>query len=111
MVGMFAAFELARLLENSGTDMVIINAVCPGLVKTSLGRNLKPSMQTWLGEAYKQYGRVPEEGARAVLFAASTGRDGHGKYLSDCKVKQYVVSDCIFLYWAKFSSGKMFQYG
>ncbi|KAF4635520.1 hypothetical protein G7Y89_g2576 [Cudoniella acicularis] len=62
------ALNYARLLADSGG---LVNAVCPGLVKTKLSNNSAD-------------GATPEVGARRIVEMAILGKDGLTATFSDC---------------------------
>ena len=62
---------------------IVINTVNPGLVKSSLHRENRNSMERIFTDLF---GRTTEEGARTILDAAIIqGPQTHGGYLSECK--------------------------
>lgn len=72
--------ELASKVKPSE---IVINTVNPGLVKSSLHRENKNTMEKKFIEFF---GRTNEEGARTILDAAIIqGPQTHGGYLSECK--------------------------
>lgn len=72
--------ELASKVKPSE---IVVNTVNPGLVKSSLHRENKNSMEKKFTEFF---GRTTEEGARTILDAAIVqGPQTHGAYLSECK--------------------------
>lgn len=72
--------ELASKVKPSD---IVINTVNPGLVKSSLHRENKNSMEKKFTE---YFGRTTEEGARTILDGAIVqGPQTHGGYLSECK--------------------------
>ena len=76
----------ARLpVANSG---VIINVVNPGLCTTELTRDL--GWLRWLLIEIMRLlvARSAEEGSRTLLHASVAGEDSHGKYCSDCEIKE-----------------------
>ena len=85
MIEMFAAFRLAA---HPSTADVIINVPNPGLVRTGLSRQMKPEFQAYFSQLVEAYGRTAEDASKTFLHAAGAGRESHGKYLSDCQIKQ-----------------------
>lgn len=77
--------ELAAQLDaaNAGTSPVVVNAANPGLCKSSLFRNVFLIGQFFLAIVTFVIGHTSEQGARALLAAATGGRETHGKYV-DC---------------------------
>jgi hypothetical protein len=84
---MYAIRELAALAPPERTG-VIINMISPGLCKTGLTRHA--TFKTWATmELFNALlGRTAEMGSRSVLHALVCDADTHGKYLSDCAVKE-----------------------
>lgn len=72
---------------------VIINTLNPGLCSTDLIRNVGTTFTGWLTKIFVKImraflARTAEEGSRTLLHAASAGPESHGKYLSDCAIKE-----------------------
>ena len=72
---------------------VIINTVNPGLCSTDLIRNIGTTITGWLIKIFVKMmraflARTAEEGSRTLLHAAVAGQESHGKYLSDCEIKE-----------------------
>ena len=72
---------------------VIINTVNPGLCSTDLIRNVGTTFTGVLTKIFVKIlrallARTAEEGSRNLLHAAVAGQDSHGKYLSDCEIKE-----------------------
>ncbi|QIW97078.1 hypothetical protein AMS68_002596 [Peltaster fructicola] len=74
-----------ELASRTDSNKVVVNCPSPGWCKTELfrqddggfmGRNM-----------LKLIGRTPEEGARCLTSAITAGKDTHGQYLSECRVK------------------------
>ncbi|KAK6502944.1 hypothetical protein TWF481_007983 [Arthrobotrys musiformis] len=68
-----------------GSDQVIINSMCPGLVATNFDTNSPFILKYFMKGVRSLMARTPEEGARALTLAATTGPEGSGKYYSDGK--------------------------
>ena len=68
-----------------GTSPVIINDVNPGWCKTALFRHETPGFGKKISERLMV--RTGEQGARTLTHAASAGRQTHGQYVSECRVK------------------------
>ena len=83
---------LAKLLERSaasdptGKPLVIINNVAPGFCKTNLFRQMDLNVGMKAGMAI--IGRSSEHGARTLVHGAVAGKESHGQYLSECRVKK-----------------------
>ncbi|RSL96103.1 hypothetical protein CEP52_011673 [Fusarium oligoseptatum] len=69
LLQIYATRHLASLFPLSETG-VVINVLNPGLCKTELNRNAR---------------------GRTLLHAAVAGTESHGKYVSDCEIKEYLV--------------------
>lgn len=67
---------------------VVMNAVCPGLCKTSLSRNAPQSFRDHLAIMHAQSGRTAEEGSKNLLFAAVAGKGSHGCFLDSCHISE-----------------------
>ena len=67
---------------------MIINYLNPGLCVTELSRN--SPFAVWLMIAVMRFflGRTAEEGSRTLLHAAVAGEGSHGKYLSECEIRE-----------------------
>jgi len=86
---LYAYRQLALIKPVSQTG-VVINYVNPGLCETELDRNATPEIKARIGDMRKRMGRTAEEGSRTLLHGAVAGEESHGKYLSECVVKEYV---------------------
>ncbi|XP_037564261.1 retinol dehydrogenase 12-like [Dermacentor silvarum] len=73
---------LARKLKTHG---VTVNAVHPGIVKTTIA-DRESLMSLFLRFLYNTVGKTPWEGAQTVVYAAVDDRfvESSGKYLVDC---------------------------
>ncbi|KAF2233634.1 NAD(P)-binding protein [Viridothelium virens] len=67
---------------------VIINSLSPGICKTQLNRN--SPFWVWLQIEIMRLlvARTAEQGSRTLLHAAVVGEEGHGKFLTDCEIKE-----------------------
>ena len=72
-------------LSKSG---VIINTLNPGLCKTDLLRSVGWIVTAFVTILRALLARTAEEGSRTLLHAATAGEKSHGKYLSDCEIKE-----------------------
>lgn len=66
--------------STSTKPQVIINACCPNLCRTSLGRNFSLPMRLIMGAMQYFTARSAEEGARTLVSATALGRESHGKF-------------------------------
>lgn len=72
--------------DPNGKPLVIINNVAPGFCVTNLFRT---HMETSTKVMAKVIGRSSEHGARTLVHGATAGKESHGQYLSECRVKKY----------------------
>jgi NAD(P)-dependent dehydrogenase (short-subunit alcohol dehydrogenase family) len=84
LVEMFAAIRLTEILDVSRTG-VVVNYVCPGVVKSKLTREMK--WKAWFQYAVFQFlvGRSTEMASRVYLHALAAGKESHGRYVSHAK--------------------------
>ncbi|CAJ2511824.1 Uu.00g074490.m01.CDS01 [Anthostomella pinea] len=77
--------ELAELaVGEDGRPEVILNTVCPGIVKTDLSRGYKKASYAFVvlaGVFTGLFGKSPENGARAIVHTALTKEGEHGKFI------------------------------
>lgn len=59
---------------------VVVNAVCPGMCKTDLGRNYAWYERLAMGLMSPLTHRTAEAGGRSLVTAALVGRESHGKF-------------------------------
>jgi NAD(P)-dependent dehydrogenase (short-subunit alcohol dehydrogenase family) len=86
--------EMAAEEASGGSNQIIMNLVNPGWCSTELARS-RPTNPGEKG-AFLIFGRTPEQGSRTLVHAITAGRETHGCYLSECKVKKqsaFVRSD------------------
>ncbi|KAH7322596.1 short-chain dehydrogenase [Stachybotrys elegans] len=95
--------EFFKLMPHSETR-VVMNMVNPGYCKTELAKNgpLYFRLQFKLGALL--IGRSPEMGSRTILHALHAGPESDGHFLSDCKIKDYIVED-----WVTSEAGQAVQ--
>lgn len=67
--------------KNSFPD-VIINAVCPGPCRTSLGRDFPTLLKIPVAAFHSIFFRTAEEGARSYVSGVTLGFESHGKFWS-----------------------------
>ncbi len=70
---------------------VIINLLNPGLCYTELTRNLGPALKVYVAVLRFLLARSAEAGSRRLLHASVAGEESHGKYCSDCEIKEWVA--------------------
>lgn len=59
---------------------IIVNAVCPDLCKTDLGRNFGTMSQISGFFFQAVFARTAEEGSRSLISATALGPEGHGRF-------------------------------
>lgn len=74
--------------EAHASERVILNMVNPGFCKTSLSRDAKGLMWLMFTLMKLFIGRTAEVGSRTLLASAIGGPETHGKYMSECVVKE-----------------------
>jgi hypothetical protein len=67
---------------------VVLNLVTPGLCSTDIDRDFSAMSRIGVSIARFLIGRTAEEGSRTLVHAALSGASTHGKYLSDCELKE-----------------------
>jgi retinol dehydrogenase-12 len=80
--------ELAPAMTASGKPQVILNTLTPGVCYSELLRHaiFPLNVLAWIGK--RLIGRSTEMGSRTLVAAASAGEESHGKYMTDCKVRE-----------------------
>lgn len=68
----------------SASNQVIVNLVNPGWCATELGRNKHKLLFERI--CFQMIGRTSEQGSRTLVHSVTSGRETHGKYLSECMV-------------------------
>ena len=84
---MYAVRHMASLLPLSDTG-VVINMTSPGLCYTALDRDAPPLSKFLMAVMRRFLARTAEEGSRTLLQAAFGGAETHGKYCSECQIKE-----------------------
>ena len=84
LLGMAAMLAVARMTAGGVGQQqprVIVNAVCPDLCKTDLGRKWQGVMSK-MGKAvfYALFARTAEQGARSLVSATALGPESHGRF-------------------------------
>ncbi|EJT97349.1 NADP-binding protein [Dacryopinax primogenitus] len=81
---------LRHLCEKVGTDKVIINNACPGLIQTKLERNLPWVIAPFVQLMKFTAGNSVEKGATCYIAAvASVGPESHGQWYQRMKLTPY----------------------
>jgi retinol dehydrogenase 12 len=80
--------ELAPAMTASGKPKVILNTLTPGFCHSELMRHavFPLNLLGWVGK--RLIGRSTEMGSRTLVAAASAGEESHGKYMTDCLVRE-----------------------
>ncbi|KAK5988472.1 Short chain dehydrogenase FGM9 [Cladobotryum mycophilum] len=99
----FAYLQLIRLAPVERTG-VVINLVNPGICYSGLTRNANMTMWLQVNLARLLMGRTAEAGSRTLLHGLAVGKEGHGKYLSECEISEHLVPE-----WVTDDDGKKWQ--
>jgi NAD(P)-dependent dehydrogenase (short-subunit alcohol dehydrogenase family) len=79
-------FVVRGLVERVGAaEGVVINATCPGMCKTNLGRNHGLIERMFMAVFYVFFGCSAEVGARVMVGATGLGPESHGKFWTNGK--------------------------
>jgi retinol dehydrogenase-12 len=87
---MLAFREMAARMSETvkkGGDMVILNTVAPGWCYSDLFRDDPNFGGLGMTIAMKIFARSTDEGSRCLVGAVVAGKESHGEYLNDCKIK------------------------
>jgi len=81
LLGMAVMQALARMTSGERRPQVIVNAVCPDLCSTDLGRKWEGIISK-IGMAifYALFARSAEQGARSLVSATALGPESHGRF-------------------------------
>ncbi|KIW05786.1 uncharacterized protein PV09_03641 [Verruconis gallopava] len=74
---------------------VVVNYVNPGLCYTELARHVDEKIRKHVEALRDQIGRTSEMGSRTLVHGAVAGEESHGKYLSECMVKEHYNPESI----------------
>jgi retinol dehydrogenase 12 len=85
----YVFLEWARLYMSKDYP-ITVNLLTPGLCKTTLDRHAPWYLMVPVRLYYGIFGRSAEHGSRILVNCASAGRETHGKFLWDCKPKEYL---------------------
>ena len=89
LIGLLVIRQLAPLMTKSTKPTVILNAVAPGLCKSSLMTREASFMQRIIFAIITTLiARETEKGARCIVAGAVAGSDTHGAYMNDCHVAE-----------------------
>ncbi|KAK6344640.1 hypothetical protein TWF718_006598 [Orbilia javanica] len=103
LLQLYAVRQLASLNPVSKTG-VIINYINPGLCYSELNRNAPFILKTQINILRFFFARSTEVGSRTLLAGAFAGEESHGKYSSECVVKDHYVPG-----WMTNESGRRIQ--
>jgi NAD(P)-dependent dehydrogenase (short-subunit alcohol dehydrogenase family) len=82
-----ATAAYVRRLAALAPTQVIVNHLCPGPVRTGLGRDFGLALRVFVTVFKRLAGRSLQNGGRAVVFAAAVaGPETNGKFLANNKV-------------------------
>ncbi|POR32580.1 Uncharacterized protein TPAR_07214 [Tolypocladium paradoxum] len=90
----FATRQIAAIAPVKRTG-VVVNIVNPGLCKTNLQSNVRLPMRIIALIMKLLIGRTAEVGSRTLLHGIASGAESHGKYLSDCQIREEEVPEWI----------------
>lgn len=85
---MLCVRELAAQMDSNHKGDVVVNCPAPGFVRTGLDVEQEGSIQFQIMQ--KVLARDVEVGSRCLVDAMSKGKETHGKYLSECRIKKWV---------------------
>jgi NAD(P)-dependent dehydrogenase (short-subunit alcohol dehydrogenase family) len=83
LMGLVVMRDVARQTAGGGAGEgpeVIVNAVCPGMCKTDLGRDHPWVQKVIMAGASPFIHRTAEEGGRSLVSATALGPESHGKF-------------------------------
>ncbi|KAK0619667.1 hypothetical protein B0T14DRAFT_603418 [Immersiella caudata] len=81
LMGLVVMKDMARQMAGGdGGPEVIVNAVCPGMCKTDLGRDHPWVQKMLMAGASPFIHRTAEEGGRSLVSATALGPESHGKF-------------------------------
>ncbi|RFU80554.1 short-chain dehydrogenase reductase sdr [Trichoderma arundinaceum] len=80
LLGMSVMDAVARATASAPASGIIVNAVCPGLCKTDLGRNFNLAAKVFMVPFQAIFARTAEQGSRSLVSATAIGPESHGKF-------------------------------
>jgi len=81
LMGMIMMRHLAEEVTKEGEGgAVVVNATCPGMCKTDLGRDIPRPVRAVMGVAFSLVQRSAEEGGRSLVSATALGPESHGRF-------------------------------
>jgi len=81
----FRVFASLKPVSQTG---VVVNYVNPGLCHSELTRNVSGERVAEIEQLKAKFARTTEVGSRTLVHGAIGGKDTHGKYLSECEIKE-----------------------
>jgi retinol dehydrogenase-12 len=81
LLEVFSVRELAGLLDASGKQEIVLDAVNPGWCHSELMREMDSKVISLLKRIMC---RTTEVGSRTLVSGAGAGRESHGQYMSNC---------------------------
>ncbi len=87
LLQIYAIRELSNLLPIS-EHRVILNLVAPGLCSTEIDHNMSTVSRFGVSVLRSVLARSAEQGSWTLVHAAQSEEDSHGKFLSDCEIKE-----------------------
>ncbi|KAJ7639075.1 hypothetical protein FB45DRAFT_1055262 [Roridomyces roridus] len=82
LVSMFVR-ELAKYVDPS---VVTVNAVCPGMVKTTINDKQAAWIRVFIAAVFAVRARPVAVGARTLINAVAAGPEGHGQQMGDYQI-------------------------
>ncbi|KAJ7068521.1 hypothetical protein C8F01DRAFT_612825 [Mycena amicta] len=82
------AMWIGELAKQVSPADVVINNVCPGMVKTGINDSQPLWLRLVVKAVFALRARSPEVGARTFLNAVSAGEDSHGELLGDFDIEK-----------------------
>jgi NAD(P)-dependent dehydrogenase (short-subunit alcohol dehydrogenase family) len=80
LIKLAGMFVVRGLVERVGSERLVINATCPGMCKTNMGRNHPLVERIFMAVFYVFLGRSAEQGSRSMVSATGLGPESHGKF-------------------------------
>ncbi|KAI1425925.1 short-chain dehydrogenase/reductase [Xylaria sp. FL1777] len=80
LAGMAVMQHIAKVTSSTGSPKMIVNAVCPGLCKTELGRNFNIVQRTMGNIVLSFIARTAEQGSRTLVSGTALGPESHGRF-------------------------------
>ncbi|KAK4222298.1 retinol dehydrogenase 14 [Podospora fimiseda] len=88
LVKLAAMFIMRGIIDNYARNPkeIIINASCPGMCKTNMGRNHPLGVRIFMFFFYLVLGRSAEAGSRTLVSATGLGEESHGKFWTNDEI-------------------------